>query len=265
MYSIPLQQNNIPIQNLGSEFIQVQNTNRSQGLITPLFLNDVDFNNHTADIYIDGIPNKEVLLQNNYDPSEDNIYSQAERQNFIANQASLQRPLTYEEKQIQLYSEADKDLDPRLRQQVVLESNLNGSNLDNSQSQDFVRDIQDSIKNYDDEVNLYLKQVPYSRSRASLIRELDPLNADVQSQNVFSGLYDIVRGVEDQQEQERQSKLRQRLRYVERPTAPKGEPTRGKKPMEEKLKPVPPKKPVKVEQKGERITVEVPVGPGRFP
>ena len=62
MYSIPLQQNNIPIQNLGSEFIQVQNTNRSQGLITPLFLNDVDFNNHTADIYIDGIPNKEVLL-----------------------------------------------------------------------------------------------------------------------------------------------------------------------------------------------------------
>lgn len=261
MYSIPIQQNNVPIQNLGSEFIQVQNTNRSQGLIEPLFLNDVDFTNTTADIYISGIANKDVLLQNNYDPSEENIYTQAERANFIANQASLQRPLTYEEKQIQQYSEADQDLDPRLRQQVILESNLNGSNLDNSQSQDFVRQIQDSIKNYNDEVNLYLKQVPYTQSRAELVNELDLYDQGTGTQNAFSSFYDIVSGVEEMQEQERQAKLRQRLRYVERPTAPKGEPTRGPKPQEEKLKPEQPKQPIKVSQKKDTISVEVPVKP----
>jgi hypothetical protein len=256
MYSIPLQQNNIPIQNLGSEFIQVQNINRNRGLIDPLKVDYVDFNNTTSDLYISGIANKNVLLENNYDPSEENIYTDAERQHFIANQASLQRPLTYEEKQLQQYSDADQNLDPRLRQQVVMESNLNGSNLDNSQSQDFVREIQDSVEAYNNELNLYLSKVPYTQSRASLVQELDPLNQGNPSQNLVSGLYDIIRGVEDDEERKRQERLRSRLRFVSRPTAPAGEPTRGQKPQEEKMKMEP-------EKKTQKVTVEIPLRPSK--
>lgn len=252
MYSIPLKQNNIPIQNLGSEFIQVQNVNRNRGLIDPLKTDDINFNNTTADLYISGISHKNVLLENNYDPSEENIYTNAERNHFIANQASLQRPLTYEEKQLKLYSDADKNLDPRLRQQVVMESNLNGSNLDNSQSQDFVREIQDSVEAYNNELNLYLAKVPYTQSRASLVQELDPLNQGNLNNNMVSGLYDIIRGVEDEEERKRQEKLRNRLRFVPRPTAPEGEPTRGQKPQEEKMKMAP-------EKKTRKVTVEIPV------
>lgn len=227
--NIPLQLNGTPIYELGSEFVKTQELDRDRGLIDPTMRDNVDFNNFYTTEYISGVAYQDVLSQNNYNPSEELEMTDPQARAIIANDASLDRPLTVEEKEISLYT--DSSLDPRLGREVVKESQLNGENLDFSQSQDFVREIQESVKSYNDEKNLYISLVPFTQTRAGLIND----QFDFDLEYPTSSTFDILSGTYDILNKQRTDKQKARLRTVERPIAPEGEPTRGQKPQETKL------------------------------
>jgi len=239
--NIPLQLNGTPIQELGTEFVKTQELDRDRGLINPIFRDEVDFNNYYTTEYISGVANQNVLYENNYNPTEELEFTDPQQRAKIAGSASLDRPLTVEEKQIELYT--DSDLDPRLKQEIRTESQLSGSNLDFSQTQDFVREIQESVKAYNDEKNLYISLVPFTQSRESIAREnmKNLINSNLEFP--AEGLFDIFSGSYDVLQEQRTSAQKERLRTVERPLAPEGEPKRGQPVQEEKLKSSPSKPP----------------------
>jgi hypothetical protein len=224
--NIPLQLNGTPIYDLGSEFVKTQELDRDRGLIDPTMRDNVDFNNFYTTEYISGVAYQDLLSQNNYNPSEELEMTDPQARSLIVNDASLDRPLTVEEKEISLYT--DPSLDPRLDREVVKESQLNGENLDFSQSQDFVREIQESVKSYNDEKNLYISLVPFTTVqglRAGLIDN----QFDFDLEYPTSSTFDILSGTYDILNKQRTDKQKARLRTVERPLAPEGEPRRGQK------------------------------------
>jgi hypothetical protein len=229
--NIPLQLNGTPIQDLGPEFVKTAEIDRSRGLILPTIRDNVDFNNFYTTEYISGVYNQDVILENNYNPEEELDMTDAQARAELAGDASLDRPISAEEKEVQLYT--DNDLDPRLRQEVVTESQLNGSNLDFSESQDFVREIQESVKAYTDEQNLYISLVPFTQQRATVGQDF----FDTDLEFPIGSAFDVIQQSVDELEKARQAELKERLRFIERPIAPKGEPKRGQPPQEEKLKP----------------------------
>lgn len=228
--NIPLQLNGTPIQDLGPEFVKTAELDRDRGLILPTIRDNVDFNNFYTTEYISGVYNQDVILENNYNPEEELDMTDAQARAELAGDASLDRPISAEEKEVQLYT--DNDLDPRLRQEVVLESQEAGSNLDFSESQDFVREIQESVKSYNDEQNLYISLVPFTQSRAGIDSIYDT-DLEFPIGSALGNIQDVIDALESQ----RQEQLRERLRFVERPLAPEKEPRKGQAPQEEKLKP----------------------------
>jgi len=228
--NIPLQLNGTPIQDLGPEFVKSAELDRDRGLILPTIRDNVDFNNFYTTEYISGLYNQDVILENNYNPEEELDMTDAQARAELAGDASLDRPISAQEKEIQLYT--DNDLDPRLRQEVVTESQINGSNLDFSESQDFVREIQESVKSYNDEQNLYISLVPFTQPRAGVASIYDN-DLEYPIGSALGNIQDVIDALESQ----RQEQLRERLRFVDRPIATEGEPRKGKAPQEEKLKP----------------------------
>jgi len=231
--NIPLQLNGTPIQELGQEFVKTQEIDRDRGLIDPTIKDNVDFNNFYTTEYISGVANQDLLSQNNYNPTEELEMTDPQARAKLAGDASLDRPLTVEEKEISLYT--DSNLDPRLGRQVVKESQLNGENLDFSESQDFVREIQESVKSYNDERNLYITLVPFTQTRAGLLSQELNRSFDFDLEYPASSTFDILSGTYDILSKQRTEKQKRRLRTVERPLAPEGEPRRGKPPQEAKL------------------------------
>ena len=248
--NIPLQLNGTPIQDLGPEFVKSAELDRDRGLILPTIRDNVDFNNFYTTEYISGVYNQDVILENNYNPEEELDMTDAQARAELAGDASLDRPISAQEKEIQLYT--DNDLDPRLRQEVVTESQLNGSNLDFSESQDFVREIQESVKAYTDEQNLYISLVPFTQQRATVGQSF----FDTDLEFPIGSAFDVIQQSVDELEKARQAELKERLRFVERPIAPKGEPKKGQAPQEEKLKPQKMKTP-KVEIKIPKVKDEL--------
>lgn len=141
------------INELGSEFQKMQEIDRDRGLIEPISRDPIFSNNNLfAEYNLSGIDNQALLSQNNFDPSEEQFITDGQAMLYIQDQTS-HRGLTKDEADILLTSKYN--LDPRLRQNVLQESNRSGSNIYNQQSQDFVKHVQNSKKAYEAEQNLY--------------------------------------------------------------------------------------------------------------
>jgi hypothetical protein len=165
---VPLMYNSdTPISALGSEFAKIQQIDRDRGLIDPYQRSNYSNGNTTDRINLAGF-DVSSILQNNQNPSEELYQTDAQARLFL-NRNLSGRPLTETEKQVELYE--DHDLDPRVRQELKEEARRYNSNMFSTESQDFVRTIQEDIKNYYDEENLYYQQVPFTQSREGLIRQ----------------------------------------------------------------------------------------------
>lgn len=229
---IPLLLNGRSVNNLGSEFDKIADLDRDRGLINPVTRDPPIFNAESTEINLSGIDNQNVLFENNFDPSEEMSQTDAQAQLFLQQVASLSAPVTNEEKRLDLTE--DFDLDPRLRRDLMVSSTLSGSNIFSQQSQDFVREIQDSVKNFNDEQNLYIALVPTTQTRAGLRRELDGGRIKTQDAGALASIESALRDI-GRSERE-QVKARQKRRKDILPTR---KPTQEEKIVPEPAQPQP--------------------------
>jgi hypothetical protein len=96
---------------------------------------------------------RKYLYENNKDPSEELQYTDAERLQYIQNVYNIQPELSEKEKQIAPY--LNLPYPPEFRDELVKESIRQNSNVYFLQSQDFVKEYQESINNMTNEANLY--------------------------------------------------------------------------------------------------------------
>jgi hypothetical protein len=153
---------------LGGEFQKMQMLDRDRGLIDPTIRSNYTNRNDTDTINLAGVDTG-IILQGNQNPSEELYQTDAQAALYLSRALGDARPVTQTDREVELYE--DHDLDPRLRQEVLDEAARYGSNMFSLQSQDFVKTIQDDIKGYYDETNLYFQQVPFTQTREGLIRD----------------------------------------------------------------------------------------------
>jgi hypothetical protein len=96
---------------------------------------------------------RKYLYENNKDPSEELQYTDAERLQYIQNVYNIQPELSEKEKQIAPY--LNLPYPPEFRDELVKESIRQNSNVYFLQSQDFVKEYQESVNNMTNEANLY--------------------------------------------------------------------------------------------------------------
>lgn len=186
MYNIPiLDQVNTPITDLQNprlrEFNNIYRLNLNDEMLKPL-----SYYNPTGvpvvSINQAGMENlsmpsvRQYLFENNKDPSEELQYTDAERLQYIQNVYNIQPKLSEKEKQIAPY--LNLPYPPEFRDELVKESIKQNSNVYFLQSQDFVKEYQDSVNNMTNEANLY---EPSSNS-TQILGGL--LNQQIKLQNV---------------------------------------------------------------------------------
>lgn len=186
MYNIPiLDQVNTPITDLQNprlrEFNNIYRLNLNDEMLKPL-----SYYNPTGvpivSINQAGMENlsmpsvRQYLFENNKDPSEELQYTDAERLQYIQNVYNIQPKLSEKEKQIAPY--LNLPYPPEFRDELVKESIRQNSNVYFLQSQDFVKEYQDSVNNMTNEANLY---EPSSNS-TQILGGL--LNQQIKLQNV---------------------------------------------------------------------------------
>lgn len=171
------------INDFGTEFEKMQNIDRDRGLLDPISRDPIFSKNNTYyDYNLTGIDNQDVLLQNNYDPSEENIVSNEQAMQYIKNHGSLKIKPTLIQQQLE--TEQTYGLDQRLVKAMTDESNVTGSNIFNQQSQDYVNQVKTSVKAYDTEQNLY-----YSKLQLAGRKPLD-IESGSDSQQIDNELFD---------------------------------------------------------------------------
>lgn len=156
------------INQLGGEFQKMQMLDRDRGLLNPTIRSNYTNRNDTDTINLAGVDTG-VILQNNQNPSEELYQTDAQAALYLSRALGDSRPVSQQDREVELYE--DHDLDPRLRQEIVNEAATYGSNMFSLQSQDFVKTIQQDIKGYYDETNLYFQQVPFTQTREGLLRD----------------------------------------------------------------------------------------------
>lgn len=145
---------NMTYNDLGNEFSKMQELDRDRGLIDPTKKNPlISLTNDTDDLYVDGIPNQLQIFENNYNVNDNMIYTDAQQRLRLQHAGSLNPEYTDDE--LMLIEQLNYDLDPQLRQALYRESTGAGDNIYAQESQDFVKQIQEDVKNYFDEKNLY--------------------------------------------------------------------------------------------------------------
>lgn len=231
--TIPLMYNaDTPIKGLGSEFEKMQRLDRDRGLIDPTIRTEVPEAGMTETINLAGV-DMGMVLENNQNPSEELDQTDAQAALYIS-RIFPNRTLTQQEKELQIYE--DHDLDPRVSQVLLAESVRTGSNMYALESQDFVRRIQEDIKSYNDEANLYFSSVPFTQTREGLINQFRSSSGEAKQELNAQTLADLLAGsaisgiaaqAEGRLEREREQRAR-RKRFTE----PKG----SKPTTEEKLK-----------------------------
>jgi hypothetical protein len=163
MYNIPiLDQNQTSIIKLNgnklNEFNNIYRLNLNDGLIKPLsYYNPtgVPIASYTK-AGLHNIPMtkaRQYLFSNNYDPTEEEQYTDEEMMQFLQNAYNAQPKLTETEKQIQPYE--NLTYSPEFRQLLINDSIKQNSNSFFLESQDFVKEYQDSINNSLKEANLF--------------------------------------------------------------------------------------------------------------
>lgn len=163
MYNIPiLDKVNTPITDLQNprlrEFNNIYRLNLNDEMLKPLSYyvpNGVPI----VSINKAGMENlsmpsvRQYLFENNKDPSEELQYTDAERLQYIQNVYNIQPNLSEKEKQIAPY--LNLPYPPEFRDELVKESIKQNSNVYFLESQDFVKEYQDSVNNMANEANLY--------------------------------------------------------------------------------------------------------------
>ena len=186
MYNIPiLDQVNTPITDLQNprlrEFNNIYRLNLNDEMLKPLSYympNGVPI----VSINQAGMENlsmpsvRQYLFENNKDPSEELQYTDAERLQYIQNVYNIQPNLSEKEKQIAPY--LNLPYPPEFRDELVKESIKQNSNVYFLQSQDFVKEYQESVNNMTNEANMY---EPSSNS-TQILGGL--LNQQIKLQNV---------------------------------------------------------------------------------
>lgn len=186
MYNIPiLDQVNTPITDLQNprlrEFNNIYRLNLNDEMLKPLSYympNGVPI----VSINQAGMENlsmpsvRQYLFENNKDPSEELQYTDAERLQYIQNVFNIQPNLSEKEKQIAPY--LNLPYPPEFRDELVKESIKQNSNVYFLQSQDFVKEYQESVNNMTNEANMY---EPSSNS-TQILGGL--LNQQIKLQNV---------------------------------------------------------------------------------
>ena len=181
---VPIYDNSI----LGSEYLMIQQDSRDRGLQKPLKRNP-EFDNDNNEFPIDlGLNDPSILLENNNDPSETQIFTDAQALLNIQMSGSLDRPMSREEQELMEF--VNHDLNSNLRLALVNEAERSGDNIYSQQSQDFVNQYREDIASYVKELNLYLQDVPavYKDTPAerALLREdttLSPADAMLNALN----------------------------------------------------------------------------------
>jgi hypothetical protein len=152
MYQIPVIDNSI-LQN--SEFSKMYEIDLLGGNFQPVTNIQNHFTgNNTTKFFIDGgSENQNLILQNNYNPFEEQTKTTEQARQIIENQSILGKSISQTEREINMYS--NSRLDPRLRQQMAIDSLRDGTNLFSAQSEDFVKEVRDSYGAFLEEEFLY--------------------------------------------------------------------------------------------------------------
>jgi hypothetical protein len=186
----------------GGNFIPVTNLNRPNPNIVQ---------RNVSNYFIDGNENQSLILQNNYNPFEDQNKTTEQTRQAIMDENVLRNSTSQTDREINMYL-SHNQLDPRLRTQMMMDSLRDGTNLFSSQSEDFVREVRDSYGNFLQEEFLYR---PDKITRLNPVTDTPDKNFMNSSQNQTDELknYIIDKLIEKaKQEQEAKDKLKNQSR-----------------------------------------------------
>lgn len=214
---VPIYDNSI----LGSEYLMMQQDSRDRGLQKPLKRNP-EFDNNNNEYPIDlGLNDPSILLENNNDPGETEIYTDAQQLLNIQMSGSLDKPMSMEEQELREF--VNHDLNSNLRLALINEADRMGDNIYSQQSQDFVNQYQEDIASYVRELNLYLQDVPGVYKDTAAERAL--LLGRQETVSPADAMLSALGQMRKEEQEEVLRRFKEREQFV-----PKGTP-----PLEEKL------------------------------
>ena len=187
MYSIPVTQDLIDVDNLGDEYNKIFNIELSNGMILPIngMRNYYTGNKQTKYFTDGGLENQDILFKNNFNPNEESRNTQDQYEQMLFNSATLRQPVTEEDRQIDQYTRIS--LDPRIREGLIEEAKKNHQFNFSTESQDFVDQIRDSIRAYNKEDNLYDPNVNRVRTIGDRDLPRTGLNGVLESVEMHDG------------------------------------------------------------------------------
>ena len=225
---VPIYDNRI----LGAEYLMLQQDSRDRGLQKPLKKNpEIDNSNNEYPIDL-GLENPSILLQNNNDPSETQIFTDAQALLNIQMNGSIDKPLSIEERELMEF--VGNDLNANLRMKLINESDVSGDNVYSQQSQDFVNQLREDIASYVYENNLYLQNVPPQYIDTPLERAMLKGN-QVEEPSISGALLDIVNKLNKDDADKIKKAFAQRKRFVP-PSGPRQEETLERDVKKDKFK-----------------------------
>jgi len=199
MFQLPVVDNGIFN---SQEFQKMYNLDLTGGNFIPITNLNRPFQSNISNYFIDGHENQSLILENNYNPFEEQTKTQEELKQDITNERVLRQATNQTDTEVNMYL-SHNQLDPRLRTQMMIDSLRDGTNLFSAQSEDFVKEIRDSYGNFLQEEFLY---------RPDKITRLQPqpVKSFMNSSFKDGENYVIDKVIEmAKQEQEAKEKLRQ--------------------------------------------------------
>ena len=202
MYSVPI----IPQSILNnSEFSKVYNLELNNGMFDPVLKAPNYFTGDNRTVYYtDGHEKQMELFKNNYNTQEDQKTTEDQYKQYVNNQKVLEQPISEQEAEIDMYS--NTRLDPRLRNEMVMEAVKSKSNIFNTESQDFVTEVRDSYAYYLGEENLYRPDKILRNYIQQAGRAMN-MNDGINEQSIKSVLIDEVLKRAEQEQKDKELKL----------------------------------------------------------
>jgi hypothetical protein len=202
MYSVPI----IPASILNnSEFSKVYNLELNNGMFDPVLKAPNYFTGDNRTVYYtDGHEKQMDLFKNNYNTQEDQKTTEDQYKQYVNNQKVLEQPISPQEAEIDMYS--NTRLDPRLRNEMVMEAVKAKSNIFNTESQDFVEEVRDSYAYYLNEENLYRPDKIMRKYIQEAGRSMS-MNDGINEQSIKSVLIDEVLKRAEQEQKEKELRL----------------------------------------------------------
>jgi len=193
--NIPIVNNDGNLQSFGSEFKQIYQMNLSNNLMDPQY-RQTDYNTGQAfSVYSNdgGLANQNLLYTNNNNVNA--LTPQTDKQ-ALENVIDGHSNLSEKEKSMLLYTR--NNYDPALRKNLILDSEKRGSNMFSEQSQDFVKEAQESYTNYQLEEKL-LELLPGTKATYQGVKQLQQQRKLTPFQQGIDVLLDQARQQQKQQ------------------------------------------------------------------